>query len=75
MLNERYDDEDYLDHKIRVYVKRYDSSSSWVIDHVDVQGPDGRPFPPLGDADHSWDTVEQALVAGSVIGRRFVDAP
>ncbi|ASK91087.1 hypothetical protein KWH04_00970 [Xanthomonas campestris pv. trichodesmae] len=71
-LNQRFDDEEYKRHQIRVYARRVDAYSYWLIE-VDVQRPDGGHYPMLSDDDHSWATLEQAFSYGRQMGRELVD--
>ena len=73
MTEQRYDDEMYKEHAIRVYAQRHDSDSAWTIE-VHIQNPDGSHLPPISDSDHSYSTLEAAFTTGSEIGRRVVDS-
>ena len=73
MSEQRYNDEMYKDHAIRVYAERYDSASDWTME-VHIQAPDGSHLPPIRDSDHSFPTLDIAFASGSEMGRRVVDS-
>lgn len=72
MSEQRYNDEMYKDHAIRVLAERHDNESAWTIE-IHIQKPDGSHLPPIRDNDDSYPTLDIAFATGSEIGRQVVD--
>lgn len=73
MSNQRYEDETYRDHQIRIYAERSDAASTWTIE-IRIQAPDGTHFPAIRDNDHTYSDLGIAFATGSQIGRDVVDS-